>query len=145
MFGHLLTSWHLNIWKDKIWLSQELKELSKWSKNNFSLFHKCSLWLTKQTNTNIEDKTFRRTLQPNFRWKKVLKKEALIDYSLSCICNVSVMEFWTKFNIWYASLIPDVAIKWSQIWAFFFDLSQNPIWNQEIFSVLLLPCPSCES
>ena len=43
MLKHLMTSWHLNIWKVKIWLSQERKELSKWNKMHFSLFHKCSL------------------------------------------------------------------------------------------------------
>ena len=43
MLRHLMTSWHLNIWKIKIWLSQERKELSKWNKKHFSLFHKCSL------------------------------------------------------------------------------------------------------
>ena len=35
--------WHLNTWKVKIWLSHKRKELSKWNKNHFSLFHKCSL------------------------------------------------------------------------------------------------------
>ena len=29
MFRHLMTSWHLNIWKIKIWSSQERKELWK--------------------------------------------------------------------------------------------------------------------
>ena len=29
LFGHLMTSWHLNIWKVKIWLSKEWKELLK--------------------------------------------------------------------------------------------------------------------
>ena len=43
MLRHLMTSWHLNIWKVKIWLSQERKELLKWNKKHFSLFHKCSL------------------------------------------------------------------------------------------------------
>ena len=38
MLGHLKTSWDLIIWKFKIWLFQEWKELS-----NFYLFHKCSL------------------------------------------------------------------------------------------------------
>ena len=42
MLRHLMTSWHLNIWKLKIWLSQKLKELSKWNKKHFSLLHKCS-------------------------------------------------------------------------------------------------------
>ena len=32
MIGHLMTSLHFNIWKVKIWLSQEQKELSKWNK-----------------------------------------------------------------------------------------------------------------
>ena len=30
-----MTSWHSNIWKGKIWLSQERKELSKWIKTSF--------------------------------------------------------------------------------------------------------------
>ena len=33
MLRHLMMSWNLNIWKVKIWLPQEQKELSKW--NNF--------------------------------------------------------------------------------------------------------------
>ena len=28
-------SWHLNIWKVKVWLSQEQKDLSKWNKKTF--------------------------------------------------------------------------------------------------------------
>ena len=28
--------------------------------------------------------------------KKMIKKEVLIDYSLSCFCNASVMEFSTN-------------------------------------------------
>ena len=43
MVRHLMMSWHLNIWKFKIWLSQEWKELSKWNKKHFSLFHGSSL------------------------------------------------------------------------------------------------------
>ena len=39
---HLMTSWQLNIWKVKIWLSQERKELSQWHKKHFSLFHQFS-------------------------------------------------------------------------------------------------------
>ena len=38
-----MTTWHLNIWKVKIWLSQEWKELSKWNKKHFYLFLKRSL------------------------------------------------------------------------------------------------------
>ena len=44
MLRHLMTSWHLNIWKVKIWISLERKELSKWTKKHFSLFHKCYLF-----------------------------------------------------------------------------------------------------
>ena len=43
ILGHLMTSWHLNTWKVKIWLIQERKELSRWNKKHSSLFHKCSL------------------------------------------------------------------------------------------------------
>ena len=52
MLTHLMTSWHLNIWKDKIWLSHERKELQSEVKKYFSLFHKCSL--TKQTIIQIK-------------------------------------------------------------------------------------------
>ena len=38
MLRHTMTSWHLNIWKTKIWLCQEQKEFLKWSKKHFSLF-----------------------------------------------------------------------------------------------------------
>ena len=41
MLKHLMTSWHLNIWKVKIWLSWEQEELSKWNKKRFALFEKC--------------------------------------------------------------------------------------------------------
>ena len=104
------------------------------------MVHKCSL--TKQTNTNIKNlkKTKKETSNKIFRWKKVLKKEMLIDYSLSRICNVSVLEFWTEFNKWYTSWIQDKAIKWSPVWALFFNFSQNPIRDQASsqFSLWLL-------
>ena len=46
---HFMTSWLLNIWNVKIWLSQEQKEFSKWNKKHLPLFHKCSLldWQNK--------------------------------------------------------------------------------------------------
>ena len=104
------------------------------------MVHKC--FLTKQTNTNIKNlkKTKKETSNKIFRWKKVLKKEMLIDYSLSRICNVSVLEFWTEFNKWYTSWIQDKAIKWSPVWALFFNFSQNPIRDQASsqFSLWLL-------
>ena len=43
MLGHLMNLRHLNIWKVKIWLSQEQKRLSRWNKKHSSLFYKCSL------------------------------------------------------------------------------------------------------
>ena len=61
MLRHLMTSWHLNIWKLKIWLSQELKELSKWNKKHFSWLHKCSHLDLKQASKNVVDKTFTMT------------------------------------------------------------------------------------
>ena len=104
------------------------------------MVHKCSL--TKQTNTNIKNlkKPKNETSNTIFRWKKVLKKEMLINYSLSRICNVSVLEFWTEFNKWYTSWIQDKAIKWSPVWALFFNFSQNPIRDQDSsqFSLWLL-------
>ena len=58
-----MTSWHLNTWKVYIWLSQEGKELSKWSKKHFSLFHKYSLRHAKQTSKNVADTTFKKYKQ----------------------------------------------------------------------------------
>ena len=59
MLRDLMTSWHLNIWKIKVWLSQEQKELSTWNKKHFSLFSQfLSFRLTKQTSKNVADTTF---------------------------------------------------------------------------------------
>ena len=38
--------WRHDIWiseKNKIWLSQDQKEISRWNKKRYSLFHKCCL------------------------------------------------------------------------------------------------------
>ena len=100
---------------------------------------KCSpLDLQNKLTQILWTKPKKETFNTIFRRKKVLNKEILIDYSFPCMCNVSVMEFWTKFNKWYASWIQDVAIKWSQVWALFFNFSQNPIRDQEIFTVLIV-------
>ena len=40
MLKHLMMSWHLNVWKVKIWLLQERQELLMWNKRHTSLFHK---------------------------------------------------------------------------------------------------------
>ena len=54
-----MTSWHLNIWKFKIWLSQEWKELWKWNKKTFfPVSQVLSVIPTNQTSKNIVDKTF---------------------------------------------------------------------------------------
>ena len=58
MLRHLMTSWHFNIWKVKIWLSQKQIELSKWNKKHFSLFQECSLLDKKQTGKNVAATTF---------------------------------------------------------------------------------------
>ena len=59
MLGDFMTSWHLNIWKVKVWLPQERKELLKWNKNYFSLFLKCSFRNTKQTRENVAETAFK--------------------------------------------------------------------------------------
>ena len=59
---HLMTSWHLNVCKIKIWLSQERKELSKWNKNYFSLFYRCSLLDIQNTSKKVADTTFKSQL-----------------------------------------------------------------------------------
>ena len=49
-----MTSWHLDIWKVKIWLSQDRKDLLKWNKAHFYLVFRHK----KQTSKNLEDQTF---------------------------------------------------------------------------------------
>ena len=61
--GNLIRSWYLNIWKVKVWLSQEQKELSKWNKKHSSLFHKCSPldfenWLVSTYKTGLIELRF---------------------------------------------------------------------------------------
>ena len=58
MLGHLMTPLHLNIWKVKIWFSQEGKELSKWNKKYFSLFHKCSPLHLQKNSKNVAEISF---------------------------------------------------------------------------------------
>ena len=61
MIRHLMTSWHLNTWKVKIWLSQEWKELSKWSFLFFQVSQVLSFRHTKQTSKNVADTAFKAT------------------------------------------------------------------------------------
>ena len=49
-----------DIWKVKIWLSQEWKELLKWNKKHLSLFHKCLSLDLQQTSENVADTTFKK-------------------------------------------------------------------------------------
>ena len=63
MLRHLMMWWHLNIlklWKVKIWLSQEDKELSKQNKTFFCASRVLSFRLTKQTSKKVADTTFNK-------------------------------------------------------------------------------------
>ena len=54
-----MTPWHMNIWKVKIWLSQEQKELLKWKSQTFYLVSQVlSFKFTKQASKIIADTTF---------------------------------------------------------------------------------------
>ena len=54
-----MTPWHLNIWKNKIWLSKEWKELSKWNKKTFFIVSQVlSFRHIIQTSKNVADTTF---------------------------------------------------------------------------------------
>ena len=72
-----MTSWHLNIWKFKIWLSQEWKELWKWNKKTFfPVSQVLSVIPTNQTSKNIVDKTFNAYFNDRQinRWQNVEDK-----------------------------------------------------------------------
>ena len=87
---HLMTSWHLNISKFKIGLSQEQKELSKWNKKHFSLFHKSSRH-TKQTSNNVTDATFKN-------WQSLWSIEHWHSRILLLTGkSSSIFYFWNKF------------------------------------------------
>ena len=112
MVRHLITSWHLNIWKVKIWLSQERKELSKWNKKHFSSFHKCSLLDVK----NKLAKMYRT--QP----LNILEKHELTLYQHSCFkcrkwCSrvedsfLFLIAFGSTSNTSWRQLLPSLATK----------------------------------
>ena len=72
-----MTSWHLNIWKFKIWLSQEWKELWKWNKKTFfPVSQVLSVIPTNQTSKNIVGKTFNAYFNDRQinRWQNVEDK-----------------------------------------------------------------------
>ena len=69
---HLMTSRHLNIWKVKIWLSQE--RFRSEVKIFFLFSQVLSFWLKKQTSKNIVITTFTRKLQHYFQMKKRAKE-----------------------------------------------------------------------
>ena len=114
MFGHLMTSQHLNIWKVKIWLSH--KRFRREVKI-FFLFSQVLSFRHKKANLQkLVVKTFERKLHHNFEMKKGAKEgdfDRLFTFMfLLCNCN-GVLN---KFNKLYASWIHDVAIKWSLVW-----------------------------
>ena len=91
MPGYLMTSQHLNIWKVKIWLSQERKELSKWNKKTFFLLSQVLLFRhTIQISKNVADTTF-----------KEFKKFKLKDFS-----SISPVLLHTQYWDVYVILVP---------------------------------------
>ena len=63
MLRHLVTSWHLNTWKVKIWLSQDWKVLLKWNEKYISLLYKCSFTELKiRLTKNVVNTTFKLVL-----------------------------------------------------------------------------------
>ena len=83
----------MNIWKIKNWLSQERKELLKWNKKHFSLFHKSSFFRhTKQTSKNVVDTTFKPLLFPCLSKIFLIQKFFLLKnfrvYCIIYLCRV---------------------------------------------------------
>ena len=86
MLRHLMTSWHLNIWKVKIWLSQERKGEGE-IKNIFRL--------TRETSKNAADTAFKNFTKstgkhlcqsPNF-----IKKETLAQVFSCEFCKILLL------------------------------------------------------
>ena len=70
MLQHLMTSWHLNTWKFKTWLSQEQKELLvlkieeilKWRKKTYFVSQVLSFRKMKQPSKKVEKTTFKHEI-----------------------------------------------------------------------------------
>ena len=85
-----MTSWHLNIWKVKIWSSKRTKRAFKVKqKKHFFLFHKCSLLDTKQASKNAADIIFLTHLKRS--------EFATLSKNL-CMNFVSLSISWKLFN-----------------------------------------------
>ena len=53
MLRHLMTSWHINIWKVEIWFSEEQKELSKWNQKHFTEGTGVFLWILRNSSEHL--------------------------------------------------------------------------------------------
>ena len=88
-----MMSWHWNIWKVKIWLSQERKELfSKWNKKTFFLVSKMlSFGHTKQTSKNVAE--------------KILKEHCFLPFKhqLVAIHNHCKLTLWS--GLWISNWV----------------------------------------
>ena len=96
MLRHLMTSWLLNIWKFKIWLSQEWKTLWKCNKKYFSLFHKFSLLhiqnkLVKMYQTQPL-KAIKNYMQ--MKWNVVLWSTTVLMLAILSHVNTTIEQNW---------------------------------------------------
>ena len=93
-----MTSWHLNIWKVKIWLFREQNDISKWNKKHIFLFQKCSLFrLTKQTSNNVVGTTLNSHPHPRAFLRFKHKKEEALQTRMD--------NFWVAWKACYALVI----------------------------------------
>ena len=103
-----MTSWHLNIWKYKIWLSQKRKELSKWNKKIFFLVSQVlSFRDTIQTSKNVVDTTLKDS---GGTWNEKYSSVCIFDYERiiafwKCLKNCFQLskqnEFLSLFSVLY--------------------------------------------
>ena len=84
--------WHLNIWKLKIWLSEERKDSSKTNQKHFSLSHKCSLFyaLTKLAKISLTQPLKVKKFW-NVLWKITAKNKNKSESSIKKVMKV-IME-----------------------------------------------------
>ena len=103
MLGHLMTSWHLNIWKVKISLSEERKELSKWSKKLFLVSQLLFVRLTKQTSKNLMDATFTVWVGSNSD-ELTYCRSVLFEVFLSLCLDLAFLT-WLIIVDWYMKIL----------------------------------------
>ena len=104
MLRRLMASWQLNIWKVKIWLSQQQKEFSKLNKNIFLLLKALYFRHTKETSKNVAETAFKACVRYFFflfiffftKWQALNNFEVCFLFHLESSFHYQVIQFFVS-------------------------------------------------